>query len=113
MMLLEEWISREQVTRHEDRDPCLLALADLKHKCPPRGRCLGNSPGYPASIRLESFAVLDYPEWWRDAQGNFICTAHPYDLGDLGALFKWGEANGIAVEAYPPAIAGTGPARRN
>jgi hypothetical protein len=102
LRLLEAWITQEQVTPYEDRDPCLLELADLKHKCHPSGWCLEHSSEYKGSGHFQSFDVLDHPEWWKDAQGGFIFTAHPYDLSDLEALFKWGGANGISVEVYNP-----------
>jgi hypothetical protein len=102
LRLLEAWIKQERVTPYEDRDPCLLELADPQHKCHPSGWCLRHSPEYQPSASHEGFAVLDHPEWWQNAQGRFISTAHPYHLSGLGALFKWGEANGISVAVYPP-----------
>jgi hypothetical protein len=93
--LLADWVEVEGVKPYEERDPCLLAVAAPKHRCLPAGR--GKD-----CVAMESFPVIDHPEWWRDGAGRFIFTAHPYVLHGLADLFRWADAAGVSVEVYHP-----------
>jgi hypothetical protein len=89
---LERWMRENGVRPSRRSYSCLRRLANPAHHCNSMA-CYG--AGWPH--------VLDHPEWWLGPQGEFILTAHPYDVCKHGLqeLARLQEEYGATVEVDP------------
>jgi hypothetical protein len=98
--LVNAWADANEAKPYQGRlDSCLVRIAEPKHRCR-FTRWRGCSVIHHTGGKY-GFSVLDHPEWWCDAQGNFLLTAHPYGLMKLGELVTWSRGIGIRVSLSP------------
>jgi hypothetical protein len=90
--LLDAWAERYQATPYTGRGKrCLRKLVNPRHHC---GRSC-----FQAGL-AHHFQALDHAEWWKDAGGRFIVTAHPYAYqdDDMEKLRRFCEREGLTFE---------------
>jgi hypothetical protein len=98
--MMTEWALAEKVSPYRGRgNPCLLKLLNCKHRC---SLSWPHFPCFEAERSPYRFHVLDHLEWWREQNGRFVITAHPYDMYEYHELREWCHKHGLDVSAGAP-----------